>query len=185
MKMKYVSMMAVIALLGIHTPVHAAEAAAPAAEASQVVIVDVKKIATEAKAPKAIQEQIEAERKKVQADVTKQEEALRKEDQKLAEQRSVLSADAFEAKRKEFKEKVVAAQRSVQQHRTKLENAYAQAMGDVQKQVVGIIAEMAAQRKFTVVVPSSQVLYYDQKLDITAEVMKKLDEKLPKVDVKL
>lgn len=181
MKMKFLSVIALVALLGVNHPAFAADAAA----VTQVVIVDVKKIASEAKATKAIQEQIEAERKKVQADVTKQEEALRKEDQKLAEQRSVLAAEAFEAKRKEFKEKVVAAQRSVQQHRAKLENAYAQAMGDVQKQVVAIIAEMAAQRKFSVVIPSSQVLYFEPKLDITAEVMKKLDEKLPKVNVKL
>lgn len=160
-------------------------AAAQDATAGQIAIIDIKKILNESKATKGIQEQIEGQRKKVQADVTKQEEALRAEDKKLAEQRSVLSAEAFAAKQKTFKEKVLKAQKEVQDHRGKLETAYNKALASVQEVLIETLKEMAKKRGFKAVIPAAHVAYYDDSLDITNDVLKKLDEKLPSVKVGL
>ena len=44
-------------------------------------------------------------------------------------------------------------------------------------------AKIAEERKFDVVLPKSVVLLADQKLDITAEVLRRVDETLPSVTV--
>jgi len=43
---------------------------------------------------------------------------------------------------------------------------------------------MAKEKGFTLAIPSSQVLYYDSSLEISDEVLKRLNEKLPSLTVK-
>jgi Skp family chaperone for outer membrane proteins len=161
-----------------------AHAATPA-PSSQMAIIDIKKILNDSKATKSIQEQIESQRKKIQADVTKQEDALRAEDKKLAEQRSVLSAEAFQEKQKTFKDKVLKAQKEVQDHRNALEKAYNDALAQVQDVLVDILKDMAQKSGYKVVIPSAHVAYSDPSIDITDEVLKSLNTKLTTVKVEV
>ncbi len=55
---------------------------------------------------------------------------------------------------------------------------------EIQKAVTGIVADMAKEKGFSIAIPTSQILYADPKLDITDEVLKRLNQKLPKLDVK-
>ncbi len=57
-------------------------------------------------------------------------------------------------------------------------------LGDIQKVVTDIITDLAKEKGFIVAMPTSQTLYADPKLDISDEVLKRLNEKLPKFDVK-
>jgi outer membrane protein len=155
------------------------------ASASQIAIVDVKKILNESSATKSIQQQIEEKRKAIQSEISKQEETLRKTDQDLAQQRSVLSKEAMDKKVQEFKTSVVEAQRNVQTKRSQLEKAYANALGEVEKVVVSIVSELADKKGFQVAIPKATALYAKDSLDISNEVLKTLDERLPKVKVKL
>lgn len=161
-----------------------ASAQAPAS-ATPFAVVDVKKIVSASSATKDIQKQIEGYRKSVQAEIAKQEDDLQKEDKNLAEQRSSLSAQAFEDKRKAFKDKVTQVERNVTTRRTQLENAYTRAMSQVQDVMEAIISEIAAKKGFSVAIPASQILYYDKKLDISAEVLEELNKRLPSIKVSL
>lgn len=151
-----------------------------------VAVVNVKKILRESKVTKNIQEQIEKKRKELQAKVSKEEESLREKNQKLAEQRSVLSPEAFTEKSKTFREEVAKAQQSVQEERSKLEKGYGTALKEVQKVVQSIIAELASKKGFSIAIPAEQILHHNTELDISNEVLETLDKRLPKlkVDVK-
>ncbi len=150
-----------------------------------IAIVDIKMIVDKSSAAKNIASQIEKKREEFQKEVTSEEEGLREEDQDLAKQRNVLSKEAFEEKAKEFRSKVVEAQRLVQSRRTQLENAYVKALAQVQESTLEIIKEMSGEKGFVLALPKSQVLYSGEGLDISEEVLKRLDEKLPKVEVKI
>lgn len=154
-----------------------------AAEETKIAVVDIQKIVAESTAAKDIQKQLEKKKNEFQNQINKQEESLMKEDQELGKQKASLSADAFEQKRKEFRTKVTNVQRDVQKKRVQLENASGEALAKVQKSVVGIIKDLASEKGFQIAIPSSQVLYYEGAMDISDDVLSKLNKDLPKVDV--
>ena len=73
---------------------------------TKIAIVDIQKIMRESLAAKDLQQQLEKKKNEFQSEITKQEQQLQKEDKSLAEERSVLSADAFEKKRGALKQKL-------------------------------------------------------------------------------
>ena len=73
--------------------------------------------------------------------------------------------------------------RRTQTKRAALDNALFGASNEIQKKVLDIVSSIAKQRGYTLVLPSSQLLYADPKLDITADVLSQLNSALPKVNV--
>lgn len=158
-------------------------ASAASAGDAKIAVVDIQKIVSESSATKDINKQLEKKKNEFQAQINKQEEGLMKEDQELSKQKSTLSAEAFDKKRKEFQTKVAGVQRDVQKKRAALEGAYTNALGKVQKTVVDIIKGMAADKGFAVAIPASQALYFEPGMDISDEVLKELNSKLSSVSV--
>ncbi len=145
--------------------------------------VNIQEIMHNSTAAKSVKEQLDSKQKSFQAEMSKREEELQKEDQELGKQRAVLSPDAFDKKLKEFKAKATAAQKDVQSKRAALDNALSTSLSEIQKTIFNIVASIAKEKGYSVVLPSSQLLYADSKLDITREVLTKLDSTLPKVKV--
>jgi Skp family chaperone for outer membrane proteins len=65
-----------------------------------------------------------------------------------------------------------------------LKKASLDSMSKVNDKIKDIIAEIAKEKEFDVIVPASQTLYYKDGLDVSDEVLKKLNKKITKVDVK-
>ena len=158
---------------------------AQAADAPKIAIVDIQKIVAESSATKDINKQLEKKKNEFQSQINKQEEGLMKEDQELGKQKASLSAEAFDKKRKDFQVKVAGVQRDVQKKRTQLENAYTDALGKVQKTVVDIIKDIAAEKGFALAIPASQALYFQPQMDISGDVLSKLNSKLSTVSVEI
>ncbi len=155
----------------------ASAAAAPAV----IGVVDVQVILRDSTAMKAIQSQVEEKRGQYQTDISGQEKRLREQEQELKRQQSVLAADAFEAKRRDFEAQVAAVQRDVQERRRTLDQAYGEGLKVVQKELTAIIAALAKERGFTLVLPTGQTLYAEPALAITDEALKRLNKKLTTV----
>lgn len=174
--MTRLSSLALIALLGFTAPAFADDA--------KIAVVNIQQIMRESTAAKSVREQLESKQKSFQADITKKEEALQKEDQELAKKQSVLSKEAFAEKAKAFRSKATEVQKEVQAKKAMLDGGFERALNDIQKAVNEIIADMAKEKGFALAVPTSQVLYADDKMDISKEVLDRLNKKLPKLDVK-
>ena len=171
--------------LGLALAVFLFSLQAVAADAPKIAVVDIQKIVAESSATKDINKQLEKKKNEFQAQINKQEESLMKEDQELGKQKASLSAEAFEKKRKDFQVKVAGVQRDVQKKRAQLENAYTEALGKVQKAVVEIIKGMAVEKGFTLAIPASQALYFQGDMDISGEVLGRLNAKLSSVSVEI
>jgi Skp family chaperone for outer membrane proteins len=161
-----------------------AYAPAALAEGNMIAVVNIQQIMKESTAAKSAREQLESKQKSFQAEITKKEETLKKEDQELAKQRNVLAKEAFEEKARAFRSKATEVQKEVQSKKAMLDNAFERSISDIQKATTEIIAELAKEKGFAVAVPTSQILYADTKLDISEEVLARLNKKLPKLDVK-
>jgi outer membrane protein len=173
--------LALLAMTGLAT-------AASADEGNAIAVVNIGQVMRESTAAKMVREQLESKYKGFQADISKKQESLQKEDQELGKKKSVLSKEAFEEKASEFRKKVTEAQKDAQTKKVMFDNASARSSEEIQKAVTGIVAELAKEKGFVLAVssenPTSQILYADSKLDISAEVIKRLNDKLPKLDVK-
>jgi Skp family chaperone for outer membrane proteins len=180
--MKKISLFALFATsaLVFSSPVFAGDDAVKPA----IAVVNIQQVMKDSTAAKTVREQLETKQKSFQAAISKKEEALQKEDQELGKQKTVLSKEAFEEKAKAFRAKATDVQKDVQSKKAMLDSAFEHSLNDIQKSVTEIIADIAKEKGFSVAVPTSQILYADKNLDISADVLERLNKKLPKLDVK-
>jgi Skp family chaperone for outer membrane proteins len=146
-------------------------------------VIDYQRILREAAAARSIREQIENRRKAYQGEISKEEQRLYEADKEFARQRSLLTPEAFAEKRQAFEEDVSEVQRLVQQRRRELDRAAEAALNEVKTALIEIVTGIAEERGFNLVLPSSEVLFFARKIDLTEEVLTKLDAMLPDVTV--
>lgn len=152
--------------------------------AESIGVVNVGKIIKDSKAANAVRSQMQTKNKSFQGEVEAKEKALMAEDQALVKQKDSGDKAAFEKKVKEFREKAATEQRAFQSKKGQLDKAYGAALEEIQKNVLEITKQVAAEKKMNLVLSSAQVLHADASLDVTDEVLKRLDAKLPTVSVK-
>jgi outer membrane protein len=148
-----------------------------------VGIVDVQRILNEASAARDIREQVEEFRTAYLAELTLEEGRLRGEEQELSRQRSVLSADALAGRERAFRTRVAEVQQRAQTISRQLENAFGKAMNEVRQAMLPIFADLTRERGINIIVPKSQILFAVRTLEITDEVLLRLDAALPEVAI--
>ena len=157
---------------------------AMAADANTIAVVNIQQVMRDSTAAQNVREQLESKQKVFQAELSKKEEELQKEDQELGKKRSVLSKEVFDDKVTKFRAKATDVQKEVQSKKAMLDGAFERALAEIQKVVSDVITDMSKEKGFIIAIPTSQILYADTKLDISSEVLTRLNKKLPKLDVK-
>jgi Skp family chaperone for outer membrane proteins len=170
-----------LAVAGWLQPWQHQDAAAQKLPTTVAAVIDYQRILRDAAAARSIREQIEARRKAYQEEISKEEQRLHEADKEFAKQRSVLSAEAFAEKRRDFEQDVAEVQRMVQERRRELDRMSAAALNEVKEALIEIVTSIAEERGFNLVLPSSEVLFFARSLDLTEEVLAKLDARLPQV----
>ena len=146
-------------------------------------VIDYQRILRDAKAARAIREQVEARRKQYQDEIAKEEQRLHEVDRNLAAQRNVLTPEAFAEQRRSFETEVAAVQRMAQERRRQLDQVAAAALNEVRSAMIQVVGELADTRGFNLVLPTSGLLLFAPEIDLTDEAMARLDAKLPNVTV--
>ena len=172
-----------VVLLGVVCGILSAGVATAQDKPPTIGIVDVQKVMRESQASKGLRPQIEKLRNEYQISVRKREAELRKASLELQRQRAILSPQAFAKRRNAYEEQARKAQIDFQQRKRQLEKSYAGAMRVIQKSMVVAAAKVAEERNFDIVLPKSLVMLADQKLDITGEVLRRINQSLPSVEL--
>jgi outer membrane protein len=160
-------------------------AAAQQAPAPIVIVVDMTQIMRDAKAAKDVQSQVEKEMNGYTREVSQRENSLKTLRDALEQQRTVLAPDAFNSKSQEYQQLYATLDRDVQTKRQEMQQSYSEAMTKVEGAAMQIVADVARERKANIVVAKAALLYMDDGLDVTPEVTRRLDEKLPAMAVNL
>ena len=160
-----------------------APAAAQTMPDARIAIIDYQLIRQKSVAMIDINSQIERRRQIYQEEISLQEQELRDEDQELVRQRSILAADAFAQKRREFEARVAEVQRVVQARKKELDMAYEYGLKQIQAAVINIIAELSEIHGFNLVLSRQQIVFADSALNISEEGLRRLNERLPRVEV--
>jgi outer membrane protein len=179
--LRKVSLLIGLMALGWLLPWQGSGAEAQKLPGAVVAVIDYQRILRDAAAAKSIREQIEARRTAYQEEVSKEEQRLYEADKSFAKQRSVLSPEAFAEKRSEFEQEVAGVQRLVQERRRELDRLSAAALNEVKRALIEIVTSIAEERGFNLVLPTSEVLFFARDLDLTEEVLAKLNARLPEL----
>ncbi len=146
-------------------------------------VIDYQRVLREAKAAKSISDQLEARRKLYQDQIAKEEQKLNDADKELAKQRGVLSAEALGAKREDLQKRAAELQKLVNDKRRQLGSVSSAALNDVRNAMLQVVGDLSGEHGFNLVLPSNTVLMFAPKIDMTDEVIKRLDEALPSVKI--
>ncbi|MFA4994269.1 MAG: OmpH family outer membrane protein [Bdellovibrionales bacterium] len=148
-----------------------------------IAIVDVQRILQESAASKSVQKQLETQRSKFQNEIGKEENSLRQAEQELSSQRNQLTAQAYSEREQQLRQRFSTVEKHVSARRKVLDQSYADAMSAVKNALLDVVSEVAHERGANLVIVKQQALWTDQPLDITDEVLKRLDQKMPKINV--
>ena len=148
-----------------------------------IAIIDVQWILREAKAVKSIRDQITKYGSKFEEEIEKDRNEIRKANQELARQRTILAPEAFAEKRRKFEQRVVEVQRLVQQRQRQLDISRNEAMNTVNKAYTTIVSSLANEKNLALIVRKNQTAFSVKTLDVTSDVLARLDKKLPTVKV--
>ncbi len=155
-----------------------------AAENPTIATINIDRISKEAKVVKNIAKQISAKRDKFQKGITKQEKKLEKEKDKLEAKKNVLSESALKKEQLKFFKKVEKLKKDATKKDKLLKKAYTTSIKKVNDIVGEVVNDIAKKRGLLVVLPSSQVVFSVKGIDITSQVVVKLDKKISKMKVK-
>jgi len=156
---------------------------ARAQDGTVIAILDMEHILRGSKAATALRQEVDKQRKIHQTKLREQEGALRSADQELARQRAVLSAEAFAVKRQELQEQAVGLQQEFVTRQKELEQLFGSGISQVRNALAGVAEEIADERGINLILLKATIVLASRELDITEEALKRLDERLPSVDL--
>ena len=177
------AVLAVVFVFALAPAAFAADEAAP--NKGSIAVVDLQFLVSTSKAGTSIRTQLENQRNAYRGQIEKQEADLRKAEKDLVAQQDQLPKEDFLKKRKEFQDKVIAAQKSVQQRRVAFDKAYTGALEKLREQIVKIVADIAGKNDVALVLNRQEVVLVDAKMDITKQVLDKLDDKVSTIPVSI
>lgn len=148
---------------------------------TSIAVVDVQGILSQSKASKDIQDQVKKRRDTLQAEFSKYETELRDNEKKLIAARADLSAEDFAAKRAGFEKNIIEKQKIVQGKKRDLEGAVIKATSTVRDEIAKIVAGIADEKGYDIVLTRQSVVIVAKETDITADVMTALNKSMPKL----
>jgi Skp family chaperone for outer membrane proteins len=159
-------------------------AASPALVAPTIALVDMQRVVGESAAGRSIQTQLEAERRKIRDQLAKLQDELKNNENELKRQRAVLQQDAFNEQVQAFQRKEADAQRISQDRQEAFTKGQNDAVNVVLDNMRDVVQQLATERHIGLVLRKELAISMtDKNMDITDDVIQRLNTKLPSVTV--
>ena len=152
--------------------------------ALKIAVVDVGLVFRESAAVNSINAQLRPYLEKFRADAAEAEKELRDTQEELARRQATVStADAQTAERLELEQRALEAQNKMLGRKRSLDQTQAAAMRQVETTLNNTVAEIFTERKLSLILRRDQTAFFNPSMDITEEVIKRLDQRLPTVEI--
>jgi outer membrane protein len=152
----------------------------------KIAVVDFQRILTESKAGQGLQKQLEAVQKSFQEDMKKQDDALKATQNQLSkEQEAAKSSSEYIQKKADFEKKVAEARQGVAKKKEAIEKGANAAVNQLRTEATKVVYDIAQKQSYGIVLNRATVILAEQTMDITDSVLKALDAKVTKIDVKI
>lgn len=150
-----------------------------------IAVVDAQFILQNSDAGKSASSQIDKVRSDYQQKVKNEQEDINKLNQRIAAERSTLSQDEYQQRMQELQQKTTNYQRDVQDRQQKLNGALRDVSQKMSAAILQIVDEIKKERKLTLVLNRSAVVGTADVPDMTQEVLKRLNQRMPSMTVDL
>ncbi len=174
------SLLVVAVLCGMVTAPVAAQRASGVP--MSMIIVDIQQAQRESLPGKALAGQRDKYQQTFQSEFNAARQTLQRSDQELAKQKGTIPQDAYDQKVKALELQVVAFQNRTQKAVRALEKSTDAAMAELMNAILSITGEIAAEMGANIVLPKQQVVLHEPRMDVTAQVIERLNKKHPAVN---
>jgi len=150
----------------------------------KIMVVNIDAIRVNSAVYKKANEQFIKYSNDINASLQKEDQALRDSGAELNRKRTLLSPEAFAEEEKNFKQRVAAFQRKVQESQKALSQTQADATNKINGKIIEIISKYAEANNVSLVLPESVTILSAKTMNINEYVLKELDKTLPSIEVK-
>ena len=164
-------------------PVYAQEAAKP--PVPSIAIVDVEGVMRDSLAVKSARNQLDEIAKGLQQEIASEEEKLRSAEQKLQQQRALLTPEKYAEDRQALQVRAAELQQRARQMRTSLDRGMARTMQRIQIMLFDEVGKLAEELGVNLVLPRSQIVVAVDSFNITEESLNRLNARLKDVEINL
>jgi outer membrane protein len=154
----------------------------PAADAVSMGYVDMQQVIEKSKLGQEAQANLEEQFAKPQEELAKEEQAIRKLQETTGRDAALMSQAELDKRKAELEERVMILQRNAAAAQQKLSQEQVKLGAGIIKPAQEIIAELAKEKKLSAVFERNQsgLLYIEDGLNLTDEVIKRLDARSEK-----
>jgi outer membrane protein len=143
----------------------------------KVGVVDYQRAVLEVDEGKAARAKLEQQKEAKQKEFDKAQDVLAKEGDTLQKQAPTMTETTRAQKAAEYQKKVVDLRQSMAKGETDLGQAQREAFGPIEEKVQGMVAAVAQQDGFTVILIKQAVAFGPASLDVTNEVIRMYNDK--------
>ena len=150
---------------------------------TNVVYLDMGKIYNETKVGKSIFDKLEKINTNNISYFKKEEELLKKEEQKIFSQKNILAEQEYEKKVLSFQEKVKKYKSNRNETINELKKKRIDSIGQLTNSINKILAEYSKEKKISFILPKKNIIIGKSELDITNDILTIVDNKIKKNDI--
>ncbi len=148
------------------------------AEAADIAVIDTQKIIAESKTSARAKGYLQKKMDAAQQRINKLESPLAQQQEELKSKKSVLSAEKFEEEEDKFKRAVREYRVEAQSIQEELDRENMTMRREIAQEVLKIAEQVAKDKGLDAVIAKNFLVYSKDSIDITNEVLKKVDESM-------
>ena len=126
---------------------------------------------------------MEARRKVFEEEIAKERQNLQATEEQLRKQSTILTPKAINDKRRLLEIDVSDLRRKAEQKRGILNRAFNGATQELRQEMAKVLASLMKEKNITITLARKAVLVFDQRLNVTEEVLKRLDANLSNIKI--
>lgn len=148
-----------------------------------IAVIDMQYIVAKSTAAVKVRDYLENMKAEFGKEIKSEEESLKQMQEELSSQRSILPPDEFTLLENDFRKKVENLQKIVAEKNQLLENILTQSVQNIQTEAINIITTIGKEKGLALALDTSSVVIAADSINISANVIERLNTNLPEVDM--
>lgn len=147
-----------------------------------VMVVDVQAALQQSSAAKALRAQRDQYLQGFQTELDKNRAALKEIENDLVKQKSAMSPDVWQQKARSFEQQVFEFNQRFQRSNQAVDKSFRAGMSELSDALAQVTEELAGELGANLVLPKSQIFLHDPRMEVTQQVIERLNKKYPSVN---
>lgn len=167
--------------LAVTLPAVAAEPATGKLPVPTVMVLDVQAALQQSVAAKSLRAQRDQYLQGFQADLDKNRAALKDMEADLIKQKSAMAPEIWQQKARSFEQQVFEFNQRFQRSNQAVDKSFRAGMSELSDALAQVTEELAGELGANLVLPKSQIFLHDPRMEVTQQVIERLNKKYPSV----